>query len=338
MSESETEQSEPSITMEQKSGQAIDSTSKSLEATESVSLNGNPKQEPPPASDELSAKMERFSSLYSEMVQLLPELSQEAQKAMDQLQEIRSEVDRKRMELKALHDIDASAAELDRLIEDHRLQKENLERLMENQRSAYEEEKARHAQEEAEYQETLKIRRQQEEEEYRQMRAAEVQTAQQKLEEELQAARQETREKQELMEKSFREREQSLQEKELEWRRLIQELEQFMSKLTVRAQPQTGTAGEMRKKELFPEDVSDPAPHSEYALMQERNPAQDNLSYPIFGGGSTEAPEPIVSSWKEILLAQDRKIENIPEELSEKRESEPLKSEPPESSDTNPEI
>jgi chromosome segregation ATPase len=191
---------------------------------------------PDAASEKLSVQMERFTNLSSEITKILSELDREVKESMDQLQGIRSAVDFKKKELKTLHDIDVSATALERLIEDHRLQREDLERVMESQRNAWEEEKARRVEEERQYLENLQIQRQREQEEHRQMLAAERLAAQQKLEEELQEVRQRNLEKQKALERDFMAREQVLNEKELEWGRLIQELEQFVAKLTMRAQ------------------------------------------------------------------------------------------------------
>jgi len=186
--------------------------------------------------ERLSLEIERFSGLSAELSELLSRLRLEILKSAEQLSRIRSVVDAKKGELKTLHDIEASAVALERLIQDQRQQRESFERSMTDQRAMWEEEKAERTRQEEEYLENLRISRERDEEDYRQAWAAEKLKAQQKLEEELKVVRQEELQRQQALEKDLLERELTLREKELEWVQLIQELEQFMSKLTRRAQ------------------------------------------------------------------------------------------------------
>jgi hypothetical protein len=188
--------------------------------------------------DEFLTKAEKFSILSAGISKILSDLSMELKKSMDQFHALQSAADIKKKELMMLHGIDATAMTLKQLIEDQRAQKENLERLMNNQSARWEEEKARLDREEKEYQDNCKVQRQREEEEYRRMWAAEQLKGKQRVEEDLSAAQERCRQMQEAMERDCREREQTLQKRELECSRLIEEIEQLIGKLNTRAKPQ----------------------------------------------------------------------------------------------------
>jgi hypothetical protein len=185
----------------------------------------------------LSAKAERFSGLSAEIAKILSELFNDLKISLDTLHAVQSAVDLKKNELKMLHDLDVSAVSLKQLIEDHRVQTENLECLIRSRRARWEEEKARLDREEKEYRDILKIQRQREEEEYRSMWAEEQLDAQKRLEEDLESVRQNCHRMQETMEKTWLEREQIIRGKELECSRLIHEIERFMLKLSMHAKP-----------------------------------------------------------------------------------------------------
>jgi hypothetical protein len=210
------------------------------------------------SAEELALVIERFSGISSELTGILSRLAREVIISAEQLDRARSAVDSKKKELKTLHGIEATAVALERLALDRQQQKETLDRAIAAQRAVWEEGKANRAQEEREYLENLRIRREREEEEYRQAWAAEKLRKQQRLEEELSAIHRENLQKQQEMERDYIERELRLKEKELEWVRLIEELEQFMSKLAQRAKAQIVTRSEPAlKKEPYPTAASD---------------------------------------------------------------------------------
>jgi chromosome segregation ATPase len=184
--------------------------------------------------EKISSQMERFSTLSSDMIMLVSELSQEAKKAMDQLRAIREEVNLKKGELKTLHDMERSAEELQRLIENRRIQISNLDQLLERQRNTFETEKSNREQEHKKYLEDLKVQRQREETEYRNKQASEHLKAKQTLDEELRMLRQKSTEKQDALNKDLLEREKRIMQKEKELDLLTQELEQFISRLAGR--------------------------------------------------------------------------------------------------------
>jgi len=194
---------------------------------------------PPLEWEKIFSQMERFANLSSEMAAILAEVSRSTEKAMDQLQEIRAAVDLKKSELKTLHGIEGSAEELQRWIEDRRLQIAELERLLESRRSAFDSEKSRREQEEKKYLEDLEARRISEETDYRKRRADEESKAKQALEDEFRVLQQEGTEKQEALRRDLLGREQRIRQKEKEWDLLTRELEQFMSKLAEKAHSMT---------------------------------------------------------------------------------------------------
>jgi len=184
-----------------------------------------------PAMTTLSTQAERFSILSSDIRTVLSDLSLEVNRSLEQLRDIRQAVDLKREELKTLCDIETSAVSLNQLVQDHRLQRENMERLMESRRAVWEEEKARIDQEQNEYLENLRMQRQREADDHRRTWAAERLKARETLEEELRAAELKSQQTREAIERDLLQREQVLREKELECARFVEELERFMSSL-----------------------------------------------------------------------------------------------------------
>ena len=116
--------------------------------------------EPLMSGENLSEGIKRFSGLASELTELLSSLSREVNLSADQLNQVRSTLDAKNKELKTLYGLEASAATLEGLIRDNRQQKEDLERQIEAQRAEWEEERSKREQEEDQYLENLRIRRQ----------------------------------------------------------------------------------------------------------------------------------------------------------------------------------
>jgi len=188
--------------------------------------------------ESLSVQTERFSALASDIAKILSDLSIEVKKSSDQLRGIERDVALKREELKTLCDIETSAVSLNQLIEEQRLQKENMERLMQSRRAVWEEEKARIDQEQSEYLENLRMQRQQEEDEHRRAWAAEQLKARERVDEELRALELKSRQTREAVERDLLEREQILRGKELECARFVEELERFMSSIKSHARPQ----------------------------------------------------------------------------------------------------
>jgi DNA repair exonuclease SbcCD ATPase subunit len=259
------------------------------------------KLEPLMRAEKLAAEIERFSALSSELRDLLSGLSREIKISAEQLNRIRSAIDLKRKELNTLHGIEGTIAELERLNREHLQKKESLDRAIESQRALWEEEKTRRIQEHKEYAENLQIRREREGEEYRQAWAAEKLKARQSLEEELKTIQQEALQKQQALERDCLERELALKEKELEWVQLIQELEQFMSKLIRRSQAQTAAlSAEKGNLPASPGTAAGPA-----------SPSGEQNSGPALAGEVPAEPGAAISSLKEMLLSQGRRIESL---------------------------
>ncbi len=342
MSSTEAEQPEPLIEKtEQESAQTPEKTPGRTETIEPATDADHPAFEPLITPETLSVQRERFSSLSSEMAELLSLLTQEVKKASDQLLSIRSAVDLKKQELETLNQTFAAVKQS---IDDSRLHKENLERFMASQRIAWEEERQMRARQEEKYLESLKIQRQREEEEHRQKLAADHLRAQQKLEEELKAIHQRNLEKQRAVERDWLEREQLLKERELEWIQLIQELEQFMSTLSRHTQSRVAGRVDAARRISTPppnlpssnsdapqkEDAPQHAVNSGDAPKAERtsempHSASGQSRNAIFGNAPISEPKPSIPALREMLLSQERRIENLSARLSEKRDSSPLK-------------
>jgi hypothetical protein len=257
------------------------------------------RSEPLILAKEMTAAAERFSHLSSGLNEVLGNLSRIVRTAAEQLDAIKAAVDLKKSELKRLHDIDAAAVKLEQLLEDHRKQKESFEAQMRNESRAWEEEKARQLEEEKAYEETLKLQRQREEEEYKRAWEVEKARAQQQIEEEFRLIQQKNRLKQEAMERDYMQRELILKEKELEWVQLIQELEQFMSKLTRRAQSRAAVPMSPPQAEGLQETV--------------RSGEEQGSGEP--STHQAEESQPSLSSLKEMLVSQGRRIENLNTEV-----------------------
>jgi chromosome segregation ATPase len=197
---------------------------------------GNQNQQPCPETDMIAFDLERFSGLSSEIVALLENFTQDINRSAQELRDIRAAVDTGRKELAALRESEIEVSVLKPQLEDLRLQKEDLQNLIADQRNAWEEEKTKQDLEEREHEENLKNLRQRDEEEYRLMRENEQMQARQKFEEELEAMRQKSAETLTAEETDILARESALKKKEQELSRLMQELEKFLSRLAGKKQ------------------------------------------------------------------------------------------------------
>lgn len=196
--------------------------------------------------------VDRFAKLSKAIIDIISELSRSVHASENQLKAINSEIDLKKKELANLHAIDASAVSIKQLEEAQRVQKDQLERLISDQRSFWEEEKALIAQEELGFQENLKLQRRREEEDYRRARELEQLEMDRKFKQELQTVWQNTKASQEEKEHELFEREQALIEKERESALLIQGLEGFLSQLELRLNSEKAVPTETRKSVDFP--------------------------------------------------------------------------------------
>jgi len=276
--------------------------------------------EPLMTPDELSAELNRFSLLNSEMSAILSRFIHEIRLSSEQLQQVRSAVDTKKKELQALLNIEESAESLEHLSQRYRQQKEDLELQIENQNALWEQEKRKRLQEEQEYLEKTRIRREKDEEAYRQHWAEEKLKSRQKLEEELLVIQQESYQNQQAFEQECLERELILKQKELEWVQLIQELEQFMTRLTRRTQAHATLAAEPEpakrteaQDETMPEFTVRTAGW-DFGADEPKSLREE----PLFGSALTEDQGTVVSSLKEMLLSQGRRIESLVAEPAKK--------------------
>ena len=195
---------------------------------------GNQNGIPRPETDRLVLDLDRFSGLSSEMVSLLENLTQDINRSALELRDIRAAVEAGKKELAVLRESEREMSVLKPQLEDLRLQIEGLDKLIADQRNAWEVEKTNRAREEKEHEENLKTLRQREEEEHRLMRESRQMQARQKFEEELRAKRQKSAETWTAEETDIFARESALKKKERELSELMQELEKFLSELAGR--------------------------------------------------------------------------------------------------------
>ncbi len=362
---SENERSEPcEMAKDPESAQLFD-----RESTESQSMGADADDhalnlDPLLSSEGLSVQLERFSALSSDMTVILLELSRKVKSAMDQLSRIRADVDRKKEELKTLHDIEVSAAERERLLEEQKIKKENFERFMEEQRAGWEQESAQHSREETEYLDRLQIQRQQEAEEFRRQRELEQLEFQQKLDDEMRTLQQSNARLQESLEKEYRGREQKLRDKEKEWAQLANDLGQFMANLNDRSPLPPTLPAELPKTEpvmqippptpafTLPSKLAEkpiiqraeprkiswrpPAPPPPRKPREDAKLKQSPSSNSTVGSSPGENHKPIFSSLKDLLPSHARKIDTLNSYLSSKGNSSTPDPGPPKGPNSKP--
>ena len=272
------------------------------------------------------ADIERFSHLSSDLKDCLSGITRKIINSLNELKSIQQAAVQKKRELMDLYEIEASAAALKKLHEEHRLKQSEFENFMETQRRLWEEEKALKEREDEEYRQSLISRRQQEDEDFKNRLAQEQSIIRQKLEEELGQIRRQSSEKQELQERDLIKREQALKEKELEWVKLIQELELFMARLMERTHRKKNTgaiaAGDRKRDSIpIPRSLTTEAPAStvKHGCIEEKTGA---------AGGLDERAGPSVASIREMLLSQERRIENIQADLKDNRDPVPFRLHP----------
>lgn len=257
---------------------------------------------------DLEVQAHKLLDLSSEMTHILSDFSRKAELASDQLQALRAELNQKRQDLKALCQIELSAVSLERLAAEHRVQEENLERLIENQQTVWEEEKDRLSREERAYLENLNAMRRLEEEGYQRRLQNEELAARQKIEEELQMLRQKETDRQAMLDKELLQREQILQSKEQAAAKLIQELEQFIAKLARRDKSQGMVSKGLK--------VNTNSSATDSVVPNHHFPDNTPMS-PVVA--------PSLTSVNEMLLSLNRKNEVLREEVLAKKESALLK-------------
>jgi hypothetical protein len=316
---------------------------------------GNPDREPFAGAEKLSLEIDRFSGLSSKMLEVLADLSRDIHRSAEEAHAVRAAVDLKNREIEALRESEKSVRALEQQMEDLRKQKENLERLVADQRCAWEAERVRRTREENEYDENRKILREREEEAYKKAWATEQLKARQMLDEELSVTRQRGMEAHEAAERHFLERELILKKKEQEWSQLIQELDHFLSMLAKRTHPRSAVPALLLKddpegsgspassmlstrnlredensSEIETQSCSDPKPDE--ILMWENTWDEIALALEekqlVIGKDLTKEPKNSPPSLKDLHILQGRRIEDKNPESSTKREGNPLKFSP----------
>jgi hypothetical protein len=239
--------------------------------------------------DALELSAERFADLGQEMMQIVSALCRSVKESENRLQTIMAEIELKKRELRTFHNIDVTAVSLKQLAQEQQEQKKQLECLIADQYSLWEEERNRIEQEELLFLENLQDQRRREEEEHR--RAKDLR--QREFEQELQMIRQKALARQEEKESEFFQREQVLIEKEQEIARLMRELDGFLSQLEVQGSLSESNPAESRKWAVFPksgtikpmqipvneDDNSVVIPVNEMALTLNRNMDDSHENY-----------------------------------------------------------
>lgn len=180
-------------------------------------------------------EIERFSRLTSDLKDCLLNMIHKTKDAMDALGTVERAVEEKKGELKQLHGIETAAVSLEKLIEEHRRQREEFDSFITEQRRHWAEEKALREKEDSEYRENLERCRQQEMQDYARELADEKSAMREKMEEEIHALQSRIHEKQREIEADIENRERVINKKEEDISRLVRELELFMAKLEARA-------------------------------------------------------------------------------------------------------
>jgi len=277
-------------------------------------------------SEGIYGDLERFSRLSSDLGKCLADVALRIKNSVDEFNAVDEEVRNKKAELKEIYDVEASAAALANLVEEHRLQKAEFERLMESQRRLWEEEKLKKEHEDVEYKNALKLSRQREEEEYEKKWSEKRDIIRQKLEEELRAKQRQSSEQQKLLEIDLLNRERILKKKELEWDKLIRELELFMTRLLERTRKdnidQIADRSDIDDTPTLKNSPTSDTPRSPGNVSDEKEMSDVKREL-------DRSKDSSVESIREMLLSQERRIENIYESLKENLKSAPFKKPPP---------
>jgi len=200
--------------------------------------------------ESLLKEVERFSHLNSDMKDCLLSMIQKTKDVVGALCFVQKAVEKKKKELNYLNDMEASAAELERLAGEHRIQTEKFDGYMKDQRRQWAEEKKLREKEETVYRENLKRSRQEEKKEHKHKLAEEKSTLREKMKEELHGILRQVREEQKEMEEGLDRRERALKKREEECSRLVQELDLLMTKLAVQKR--------MDNRDVFSSDTVSP--------------------------------------------------------------------------------
>jgi len=175
--------------------------------------------------------VDELSKLGLEVSKALSEVSAKLTAEVHQLAAVREAVAIERAELERLHKIDVAATALDQLVEDYRLETEQLESAISTQRAAWQQEVEANVRERKEQEETLKRQRQREIDDYEYKKAQERKKAEDKYEEQQRQLDRKNQERQEQLEKGWQIRETAIKEREVEFTRLKKENDEFPARL-----------------------------------------------------------------------------------------------------------
>ena len=175
--------------------------------------------------------VQRVSHLGLDVSRVLSDLSEKLVKETQTLQNLRESVELEAKELSKLHKIDVVATSLDQLVEDYRVQKEQLEMETTTRQSEWQQKKEEWAREQKEFEESLKKQRQREKEEYEYQKLLDRKKEEDEYETKIRQQERTNKEKQEQLDKSWKERELGLKEREEELIRLRKEVSEFPDRL-----------------------------------------------------------------------------------------------------------
>lgn len=171
------------------------------------------------------------SHLGLDVSRVLSDLSEKLVKETQTLQNLRESVELESKELSKLHKIDVVATSLDQLVEDYRVQKEQLEFEMTTRQTEWQHERDNWTREQKEFDENLKKQRQREKEEYEYQKLLDRKKEEDEYETKIRQQERTNKEKQEQLDKNWKERELNLKEKEEELGRLRKEVSEFPDRL-----------------------------------------------------------------------------------------------------------
>lgn len=175
--------------------------------------------------------VQSISHLGLNISRVLSDLSENLVGETQSLQNLHEAVELETMELARLHKIDVVATSLDQLVEDYRVQKDQLESEMTTRQTEWQQKREDWAGEQKEFEENLKKQRQREKEEYEYQKLLDRKKEEDEYETKIRQQERANREKQEQSDKNWKERENNLKEREEELVRLRKEVSEFPDRL-----------------------------------------------------------------------------------------------------------
>lgn len=179
-------------------------------------------------SDEIIRK---FADLNIEISKTIGSLSEKLVNEINYLTKLRQVAELEKNEIERLHKIDIAQTALDHLIEEYRVQQEELEEEITTRRAEWEQEQSQKETEAEDEQTILEKTRKREIEEYEYKKNLERKKAQDKYEEEVRLRDKQNKEKQDALEKNWQQRESIIKSQEEELISLRKIVDEFPIKL-----------------------------------------------------------------------------------------------------------